>query len=86
MKIYIRLSDGRNFAIPAPIGVVKAFLSLGSFGISIARPFVPEEHRQYIDCVDIKELRKGMDTLKRYKGLNFIDVKTQDGTEVKVII
>jgi hypothetical protein len=86
LRIYIKLNTGRRFKIPAPIGLVKMAFGLGGFGVSIARRYIPMEQRQYIDCVDFKELRKSLDLLRDYKGLNMVDVKTEDGTEVKITI
>lgn len=84
--IYVKLNSGRSFKIPAPICLVKAALSFGGFGVSIAGRYIPEDKRQYVDCVNFKELRKGFDVLKNYKGLKMVDVKTEDGTEVTIII
>ena len=86
LKIYVKLSNGRSFKIPAPIGLVKVALRLGGFGISIARRYVPKEQIQYFDSIDFKELRKGLDVLKDYKGLKMVDVKTEDGTLVTIIV
>ena len=86
MKIYIKLNTGRRFKIPAPIGLVKVAFGLGGFGVSIARRYIPVEQRQYIESIDFKELRKSLDVLRAYKGLKMVDVKTEDGTEVKITI
>ncbi|MBR0600380.1 hypothetical protein [Sinanaerobacter chloroacetimidivorans] len=86
MRIYIRQANGRRYMIPAPIGLVKAAVSLGDFGISFARKYVPEEHRIYYDNIDFKELRKGFDVLKDYKGLKLIEVNAEDGTGVTIIV
>ena len=86
LKIYIKLTTGRKFKIPAPIGLVKMACGLGGFGVSIARRYMPIEQRQYIDCIDFKELRKGLNVLKNYKGLKLVEVKAGDGTEVTLII
>jgi len=86
LKIYVKLNNKRGFKIPAPIGVVKAALGLGNFGVSIARRYIPVEQRQYIDCINFKELRKSLDVLRDYKGLNIVDVKTEDGTQVRVTV
>ena len=86
LKIYVKLSNGKSFKIPAPIGLVKFALGLGGFGASIAKRYVPKEQVQYIDSIDFKELRKGMDVLKNYKGLKMVDIKTGDGTVVIIII
>jgi hypothetical protein len=86
VRVYIKLSSGRSFRVPAPIGLVKAALSLGGFGMNIAKRYIPEDQRQYIECLDFKELRKGFNVLKDYKGLKLVEVKAQDGTEVRIII
>ena len=86
MRIYIRLKNGRNLKLPAPIGLVKAVIGLGGFGVSISRRFIPLEQRQYIDCINFKELRKGMDILRDYKGLKILEVKAGDGPDVTIII
>ena len=86
MKIYIKIRNGRSFKIPAPIGLVKAALSLGCFGVSIGRRYIPQNQRQYIDCIDFRELRKGLDVLRDYKGLKMVDIKTEDGTAITIII
>ena len=86
LKIYIKLNNGRSFKIPAPIGLVKVALGFGGFGVSIARRYIPKEQRPYIDCIDFKELRKGFEVLRNYKGLTLVEVKAGDGTEVTIVI
>lgn len=86
MKIHIKLNNGRSFKVPAPIGLVKAALGLGGFGVSIARRYIPKEEMQYIECINFRELGKGFDVLKDYKGLKLVEVKAADGTEVTIII
>jgi hypothetical protein len=83
MKIYIRDERKRRYFIPAPIWLVKAGLSIG---LRIAEKHVPEEQRCYFRDIDLKELRKGIDVLKAYKGLNLVDVRAKDGTEVRIIV
>lgn len=86
MKIYIKLSNERSFKIPAPIGLVKVALGLGGFGVSIAKKYIPKDKSQYIDCIDFKELKKSLDVLRNYKGLKMVDIRTEDGTEVRITI
>lgn len=59
---------------------------MGGFGVRIARKRIPEEHMSYIENIDFRELKKAVDVLKRYKGLNLVDIKVKDGTEVKIIV
>lgn len=86
MRVYIRLNNGRSFKIPAPIALIKMALGCGNFGISIAKRYITEEQRKYIENIDLKELRKGLDVLKAYKGLKMLEVKAGDGTEVTIIV
>jgi hypothetical protein len=86
MRIYIRTSDGKSFSIPAPMWLVSGVLGLGNFGTSIARKYVPEDQRQYVDCVDFHELRRGFHILRQYKGLTLVDIKSSDGTEVTIVV
>ena len=83
LRIYLKLDNGKHFHIIAPIWLIKAGLGVGS---GIARRHIPKDQRIYFDCIDFKELRKGMDVLKNYKGLNLVDIKAKDGTEVKIVI
>ena len=83
MRIYLKLDNGKRFFIIAPIWLIKAGLGIGS---GIAKKHIPEDQRIYFDCIDFKELRKGLDVLKNYKGLNMVDIKAKDGTEVKIVI
>lgn len=86
MKIYIKTNDGKNLRIPAPIWLVKAALGFGGVGVKIAKRYAPEDSRQYIDMVDFHELRKGFEVLQDYKGLKLVDIKSNDGTIVEIII
>lgn len=86
MRIYVKTNNGRSFRIPAPIGLVKAALGLGNFGLYIGKKYIPEEQRRYVDCIDLRKLKDGFDVLRQYKGLTLVDVKASDGTEVRIII
>ena len=59
---------------------------MGGFGIRIARKHIPEEQMSYIENIDFREMKKAVNVLKRYKGLNMVDVRAKDGTEIKIII
>lgn len=86
MKIYLRIENGRRFFIPAPIWLVKAALGMGGFGLRIAKKHVPGDQLVYFENIDFIEMKKAVNILKKYKGLNMVDVKTRDGTEVKIVI
>lgn len=86
MRIYIRTKEGRSFMIPAPLWIVKGVLRLGNVGLLIGKRYMPEDKRMYVENIDLRELRKGFDVLKHYKGLTLVDIESSDGTAVKIII
>lgn len=86
MRIYIKIENGRSYFIPAPLWLVKAGLGMGGFGVRIAKKHVPEEQLFYLENIDFKELKKAVDVLKDYKGLQMINIKAKDGTEIRVVI
>ncbi|HML38707.1 MAG TPA: hypothetical protein PKA19_15010 [Bacillota bacterium] len=86
MKIYLRLENGKRFFIPAPIWLVKAAVGMGGFGLRIARKYAPQEQMVYFENIDFAEMKRAVNILKKHKGLNMVDVKTRDGTEVKIVI
>lgn len=86
MKIYIKLNSGFSFFIPVPIGLVKASLSISSYFTSSSVLYIQENHKKYVECIDLNELKKGMDVLKDYKGLKMLDLKSKDGAEIKIVV
>ena len=86
MMIYLRNENGRKLVIPAPIWLVKTALSLGGVGMRIAEKHMSEESKFYLQDIDFRELKKGMNVLKAYKGLHLVDIKAKDGTTVKIVI
>lgn len=86
MRIYIMTNEGRYYKIPAPLWLAKSALGLGNLGLSIGKKYIPMEQRQYVDCIDLKMLRKGFDVLKDYKGLTLVQVKSSNGAEIKIVI
>lgn len=86
MKIYLKTENGRRYFIPAPFWLVKAALGMSGFWIGIAKKHIQEEQMAYIESIDFKKLQEALDVLKAYKGLNMVDIKAKNGTEVKVMI
>ena len=82
MKIYLKLETGRRFFFIAPIWLVKAGLGFGTVLIR----HLPEQQRPYVENIDFRALRKSFDVLKNYKGLELVNVRAKDGTEVKIVI
>lgn len=86
MRVYIRTAEGKKVRFPVPIGLIRFGLSVGSVGVKIARRFVDDQTRNYLDVVDFKMLSHCINDLKRYKGLRIVDVKFANGEEISVTI
>ena len=84
MRIYIKTGDGKKIRIPVPMWVVR----LGTrFPIErIARKHMKEKDAKYLELIDWKEMRNLVLSLSEYKGLNLVDIKASDGTEVLIRI
>lgn len=86
MRIYIKLKNGKSLNFPAPIGLVKVAISICSFVVLITGRFIPGEQKQYIDCINFKELKNSMDVLRDYKGLKIVEIKAMHSSDVTIII
>lgn len=86
LRIYLKKENGERFVIPAPLWLVKAGLGMSGFWLPIAKKQISEEQLAYIQSIDFKQLGKAFHELKAYKGLNMVDVKTKDGTEIKIVV
>lgn len=82
MRINVRTVDGKRFWIPAPLWVLK--LGTGAWVEWLIKRNVPKEQLKYVECIDFSKLRKAVDVLKEYKGLEIVDVKAKDGTIVNI--
>lgn len=83
MRIFIK-DNNKKFTIPAPFWLIEFGLRLS--GSSIIMRTVPKEKRQYLEMIDFKELSSGLKILKKYKGLVFVHVVSEQGEEVKIVI
>lgn len=86
MRIYIKTREGRVLRFPAPLWLVSGALGFGKFGITIAKKYVPENQKEYMDIVDFQELRKGFRVLREYRGLKLVEIKSGDGTEITIVV
>lgn len=82
MRIYIKTAEGKRFWVPAPLWILK--LGTGAWVERTIKKHVPKEQRQYVDYINFSELRKAINVLKEYKGLDIVDIKAKDGTIVHV--
>ena len=84
MRIYIKTEEGRKIRIPVPMWLVRLATRIPIE--RIARKYMKEEDAKYLDLIDWKEMRSLISSLSEYKGLNLVDVKANDGTEVLIRI
>lgn len=59
---------------------------MSKFIIKIAGNNMTEEQKDIVRSIDFDELKKGIDILKSYRGLTMVDIRSKDGTGVKIVI
>lgn len=86
MRIYIKLETGKKIFVPAPLWLLKSGVGMSKFIIKIAGNNMTEEQKDIVRSIDFDELKKGIDILKSYRGLTMVDIRSKDGTGVKIVI
>lgn len=84
MRIYIKTEEGKKIRIPVPMWVVRLGTRIPIE--RIARKHIKEKDAKYLELIDWKEMRNLVLSLNEYKGLNLVDIKASDGTEVLIRI
>ncbi len=84
MKIYIKTEEGKRIRIPIPMWTIRLGTKLPLE--KIAKKHMREKDAKYLELIDWKEMRNLIISLSEYKGLNLVDIKASDGTEVLIQI
>lgn len=84
MRIYIKTDEGKKLRIPVPMWVVRLGTRLPIE--RIVRKHMKEKDAKYLEMIDWKEMRNLIISLSDYKGLNLVDIRASDGTEVLIRI
>jgi hypothetical protein len=84
MRIYIKTEEGKKIKIPVPVWSVRIVTRLPIE--KIARKHMNEKDAKYLELIDWKEMRALIISLSDYKGLNLVDIKSNDGSEVLIQI
>lgn len=84
MRIYIKTQEGRKLRIPVPMWVVRLATKLPIE--RIIRKHIKEKDAKYLELIDWNEMRNLIISLSDYKGLNLVDIRANDGTEVQIRI
>ncbi|CCJ34742.1 MULTISPECIES: hypothetical protein [Caloramator] len=84
MKIFIKTPKSK-FTIPIilPISIIKLSLKLGK---KVASKYLDEEDLKYVNSLDWDALCIAFDELKKYKGLELVNIVSHSGENVKIII
>ena len=86
MRIYIREKKGRKFFIPMPLSIAGAACKIANFTLKRVDKHIDVQTKEILDCIDFNELAKSLKHLKGYKGLKMLEVKSQEGDEVTIIL
>ncbi|MBU3188529.1 hypothetical protein K9O30_04040 [Clostridium bowmanii] len=82
MRIYIKTEEGRKLRIPVPIWAVRL---ASRFPLErIVKKHIKEKDAKYLELIDWKVMRNLIISLSNYKGLNLVDIRANDGTEVLI--
>jgi hypothetical protein len=84
MRIYIKTDEGRKLRIPVPMWVVRLATRLPIE--RIVRKHIKEKDAKYLELINWDEMRNLVISLSEYKGLNLVDIRASDGTEVQIRI
>lgn len=84
MKIYIKTDEGIRFHIPLPMWMIK--MGLSNTTIKIAAKNLKPDEKKHLEQINFRAIAKNIGELKKYKGLKIVDIKTNDGTEVKITV
>lgn len=84
MRIYIKTDEGRKLKIPVPMWVVRLATRLPIE--KIVRKHIKEKDAKYLELINWDEMRNLVISLSEYKGLNLVDIRASDGTEVQIRI
>lgn len=86
MRIYIREKTGRNFFIPVPLSIAGAACTIADFVFKTVDNHIDTQTKEILDCIDFHELARNLKHLKGYKGLKMVEVKSQEGDEITIIL
>lgn len=86
MRIYIREKTGRKFFIPVPLSIAGAACKIADFVLKRVDKHIDAQTKEILDCIDFDELARSLKCFKGYKGLKMVEVKSQEGDEVTIIL
>lgn len=86
MRIYIREKNGKSFFIPVPLSIAGVACKIADFVLKRVDKHFDAKTKEILDCVDFRELARSLKYLKGYKGLKMVEVKSQGGDEVTIIL
>ncbi|GIM29139.1 hypothetical protein CPJCM30710_18050 [Clostridium polyendosporum] len=86
MRIYIREKTGRKFFIPVPLSIAGAACKIANFVFKRVDKHIDAQTKEILDCIDFDELARSLKHLKGYKGLKMVEVKSQEGDKITIIL
>ena len=86
MRIWIREKRGRKFFVPVPLSLAGAACKIADFVLKRVDKHIDAQTKEILDCIDFDELARSLKHLKGYRGLKMVEVKSQGGDEVTIIL
>lgn len=86
MRIYIKENNGKIIKIKIPSFLLGTAINILNVVVFIGKPWINKEFKETLDCIDLKALKKCFKELIKYKGLQLLYVKSQNGEEVEIVV
>ncbi|QGU96429.1 hypothetical protein GOM49_16180 [Clostridium bovifaecis] len=81
MKVYLQHKRLR-MVLPVPTWILR-LMSKAAIKNSIIK-HTPREYIKYVESMDFNEVDKAVEILKQYKGMDIVNVESNDGTKVRI--
>lgn len=86
MRIYIKENNGKIIKIKVPAFLLGTAINILHAVVFIGKPWLDKEFKEALDCIDLKALKRCFKELIKYKGLQLLYVKSQNGEEVEIVV
>lgn len=85
MRIVVKSKD-TNFNIPVPMFFVTTAIKSGKIVGLLDNKNIDDRTKKILNSIDFSLIARNFKDLKKYKGLNLVEVKSKDGNEVYITI
>ncbi len=85
MRIVVKSKD-TNLNIPIPMFFVTTAIKSGKLVSLLDNKNIDDRTKKILNSIDFSLIARNFKDLKKYKGLNLVEVRSKDGNEVYITI